>query len=88
MVTKAYSEVAEANAVVVTEADLVVVAVMREGGTEGDPEEEFSVVAEADSEVCSEVASGAVTGAGVVVVTEGKGSVACPVAVVVGTTPV
>ena len=67
---------------VVTEADLVVVAVMREGGTEGDPEEEFSVVAGADSEVCSEMASGAVTGAGVVVVTEGKGSVACPVAVV------
>ena len=60
MVKKAYSEVAEANAVVVTEADLVVVAVMREGGTEGDPEEEFSVVAGADSEVCSEVASGAV----------------------------
>ena len=77
--TKAYSEVAE--------ADLVVVVVMREGGTEGDPEE-FSVVAGADSEVCSQVASGAVTGAGVVVVTEGKGSVACPVVVVVGTTPV
>jgi hypothetical protein len=88
VVTKAYSEVAEANAVVVTEANLVVVAVMREGGMEGDPEEEVSVVAAADSEVRSEVASGAVTGAGVVVVTEG--SEACPVAVavVVGTTPV
>ena len=53
VVTEAYSVVAEADVVVVTEANL---AVVTEGGKEGDSEEEPSVVAGVDSEVCSEVA--------------------------------
>jgi len=75
--------------VVVTEANS---AVVTEGETEGDSEEEPSVVAGVDSEVCSEAPSGVVTDADVVVVTEGDAEdvayVACPVEVVVGTTPV
>jgi hypothetical protein len=82
VVTKAYSVVAEANVVVVTEAGS---AVVTEGRTEGDSEEDPLLVAGVDSKVCSEVASGVVTDAGVVVVTEDD--VACPVEVVVGTTP-